>query len=286
MNSEFPELNDETLESLHPKLSLLNYRLEGRYVLCLRQEGILRQLEERAAHFGPLDVPIALQTQIKKIKGTIKELEDEIEQIEHSIAQIIKEIEREEEKKQIVTPPKHRFGTFLEWPPFNQYARDACEIFIAGGSLDNLIQLYGHYLVEKTADGCQVWLVLMDPESPAIPQVELWSDPDLPPDHYRRAICRSLRFLATVDRDRKLEIRLNPSIPALTVMILDGSRPNGRIRVDIQPFQAVSVERPVFELTRQGKDLRWYDLFYRQYSEILWSIAKPVDLSDLPPICL
>jgi hypothetical protein len=288
MDHEIPRKSGEVLESLHPKLPVLNYRLESRYELQLCHVQNLHELEMKAAKFG-VDVPIALSNQIRDTRSTIKELEGEIKQLELSIAQVITEIEKEEKKKQTTTtppPPHHRFGTFLQWPPFNEYAKNACEILVVGGSLDNLTQLYGNFLVKKALDGCEVRLILMDPESPAIPQIELWSDPDLPQDYYRRAICRSLRHLAEIDKKRKVKIRLNPSIPALAVVILDGSQPHGRIRVDIQPFQAVTVERPVFELTHQGADLQWYNLFYRQYSEILWSVAKPVDLSDLPPICL
>jgi hypothetical protein len=244
--------------------------LEHLYALLHQYTESLHELEmAEAKSVGKVD--LNLKYQIEDIRSRIKEIRSEIEK---------------EKDKYPVIPPGPRFGTFLQWPPFSQYARDAHEIFVAGGSLDNLTQLFGGFLVEKAKAGCQVRLVLMDPESPAIPQVERWSDPDLTKDYYRKAICRSLRCLERNDRDRKLKIRLNPSIPALTVMILDGSQPHGRIRVDIQPFQAVVEKRPVFELTRQGEDLRWYDLFYRQYSEKLWSRAKPVDLSNLPPICL
>jgi hypothetical protein len=280
--------DDETIETLHPsrKLPLLNYRLESLYHLCFSQEKTLRRLRERAAHYGPLDVPISLQSQIKETEDTIKGLESEIERLDGVIAQIKKEIGREK-RQQTATPHKGCFGIFSDWPAFNQYTREACEIFVAGGSLDNLTQIFGPYLVRKAEDGCEVRLILMDPTSPAIPQVERWSDPEgLPKDYYRRAVCRSLKRLAHLDEDRKLKVRLDPSIPALTVLIVDGSHPHGKIRVDIQPFQATVDVRPVFELTRQQEDLQWYEMFYRQYSEKLWEMAKEVDLDDLPQTCL
>jgi hypothetical protein len=188
--------------------------------------------------------------------------------------------------ERVQSQPRKCFDVLDAWPPFNEYAKNACEIFIAGGSLDGLTERFAHFLIKKAVRGCQVRLVFMDPESPAIPHVELWSDPNLPENYYRNAICLSLKRLAAIDGAHRLEVRLDPSIPALAVTILDGSQSNGRIRVDIQPFQATVLERPVFELTRQGEDLQWYNLFYRQYYEELWSRAKPVDLSNLPSICL
>lgn len=187
--------------------------------------------------------------------------------------------------ERVQSQPRKCLDVVDAWPSFNEYAKNAREIFIVGGSLDGLTERFAHFLVGKAVRGCHVRLVFMDPESPAIPCVEMWSDPNLPENYYRDAICHSLRRLAAIEGAQKLEIGLNPSIPALAVMILDGSQPHGRIRVDIQPFQATVVERPVFELTRRREDLQWYNLFYRLYYEELWSKAKPVDLSDLPQIC-
>ena len=244
--------------------------LEHLYALLHTHTENLHKLEIMEAIYAG-QAPLYVTNQKEYTQAAIEELRNEI---------------AKEKDKYLATPPGPRFGTFLQWPPFNQYARDACEIFVAGGSLDNLTQIFGFFLVEKAEAGCQVRLVLMDPESPAIRQVEIWSDPDLTAGYYRQAIRRSLQRLAEIDRGRKLEIGLNPSIPALAVMILNGSRPDGRIRVDIQPFQATVLERPVFELTRQGQDRVWYDMFYRQYSKKLWSMAKPVDLSELASIWL
>jgi hypothetical protein len=288
MNSNSPQMSFEMIEALDPslKLPLLNNQLERLYTLCLKQEENLHKLRMKAAIYAPPNVPVELQNQIDETEHTIKDLKDKIGQLAHSIAQVKREIEGGK-GQQPASPPKGRFGIFSDWPPFDQYTEDACEIFVAGGSLDNLTQIFGPHLVRKAEDGCEVRLILMDPRSSAISQVELWSDPEgLSDDYYLRAICRSLRRLAHLDKYRKLEIKLNPSIPALTVLIVDGSQSHGKIRIDIQPFQSTVVQRPVFELTRCREDLRWYRLFYRQYYSKLWRIAQRVDLDDLPQICL
>ena len=284
MSHEAPETNSEKLKALYKKLSVENVLLENLFDLFQLYQQNLHEFQMRAAKTGTIHIPIDLHHEIEETQSKINELKEQIVRTEHSITRIKREIEKEE-KKQIIKPLTHHFSNFLAWHAFNKYAENAQNIFVAGGSLDNLIQLYGSFLVKKTETGCEVRLIFMDPESPAIPQVELWSSPDIPQDYFRRAICRSLRYLAECDKDRKLKIRLDPSIPAMTVVILDGDQLNGRIRVDLQPFQAVVIERPVFELTRQGEDEKWYEMFYQQYSEELWSKAKPVDLSNLPSGC-
>lgn len=287
MSNTVLKINSETLEVLYQILPVYLYRFESRCKLLLQYEQTLHQLEHQAAQHGPLEVPVGLSNQINKIRSIIEEVEIEIEQLEGLISQTKGKIEEKQDNVPPISRPQHRFRTFMEWPPFDQYAKDCCEIFVAGGSLDNLTQLYGPFLVGKAESGCDVKLVLMNHESKAISSVEIWSSPGIPEDYYRRAICRTLRHLSKLTRGRKFvgtfEVRLDPSIPALAVMILDGSKDSGRIRVDIQPFQAVAVERPVFELTRQGEDIKWFNMFYHQYAEKLWEIAKPVDLSNLPP---
>ena len=285
MNYESPDINSEKLKALYKKLSVQNVRLENLFDLLKLYLQNLHEFKMRAAKSGTINLPIDLYHEIEETQSKIDELEKETGKVERSIVEIKQEIEQEEEK-QTVKPLTQHFDKLLAWPAFNKYAEGAQEIFVAGGSLDNLIQLYGKFLVERAEKGCEVRLILMDPESSAIPHVELWSSPDLPQDYYRRAICRSLRYLAECDKYRKLKVRVDPSIPALTVIILNGSQPHGRIRVDIQPFQTVVIERPIFELTRDSEDEEWYEIFYRQYSEMLWSLAKPVDVSNLPSICL
>jgi len=174
------------------------------------------------------------------------------------------------------------FDVVKSWPDFPEYAKDAHDIFIAGGSLDFLIQQHRDFLVKKAKAGCTVRLIIMDPKSPALEQVELWSSPNLPPGYYRDRICETIRFLKQMPGHEMIKVRLNQSIPSLAVVILDGNDSTGKIRVDIQPFQARSVERPVFELLPRGEDKQWYNMFYRQYSERLWEQAKEIALSDFP----
>lgn len=275
------ETTSSSLKTLYLKLSLLNERLENLFALLRLYMQNLHEFKMREAKAGSINPPINLSHEIEETRLKIAQLEQEIQQIENSIRETREEIETEERKS--VKVPVYRFGTFLEWPALNEYAKEAKELFISGGSLDNLIQLYGNFLVNRANEGCMVQLVLMNPDSSAIPQIDLWSSPDLPKEYFRRAICRSLRHLRKIDKERKLKIRLDPSIPALTVMILNGSHADGKIRVDLQPFQAEAIERPVFELFQEGDDIKWYNMFLHQYSEVLWSMATPVDLDNLPP---
>jgi hypothetical protein len=179
--------------------------------------------------------------------------------------------------ERVRSSPPPRFITDLG--PFNEYTEGAREILVAGGSLDLLVGRWSDYLARKARAGCKVRLVLMDPNSGAMSCVERWAGKDLPAGLFRDAICNSLKRLARLDFGGNLEVKLNRSIPAVSVLIVDGSKPNGRMRVNLQPFQCAPDERPTFELRRQGEDERWYELFYQQYVIRLWQDAEEVDLS-------
>ena len=85
MGREMPEMSKETLE----RLSLLQDRLGHLHKLLHKYyTQNLHHLEEKAAHYGVVEVPIALQNQIKETRSKIKGLEDEIEQVECSITEI------------------------------------------------------------------------------------------------------------------------------------------------------------------------------------------------------
>jgi len=111
MSGEMPEMSEETLQ----RLSLLKDRLEHLHKL-LHQYYVqnLHRLEEKAASYGVMDVPIALQNQIEETRSKIKELEDEIEQVEHSITEIKKLVKREGKEKQTRKEEKALLSRFWQ----------------------------------------------------------------------------------------------------------------------------------------------------------------------------
>jgi hypothetical protein len=111
MGREMPEMSKETLE----RLSLLQDRLRHLHKLLHKYyTQNLHHLEEKAVHYGVVEMPIALQNQIKETRSKIKGLEDEIEQVECSITEIKRTVEREGEEKQTREEEKALLSRFWQ----------------------------------------------------------------------------------------------------------------------------------------------------------------------------
>lgn len=111
MSHEMPEMSAETLR----KLSLLQDRLGHLHKLLHKYyTQNLHQLEEKAAQYGVVDVPIALQNQIEETRSKIRELEDEIKQVEHSITEIRKVVKKEGEERQTREEEKALLSRFWQ----------------------------------------------------------------------------------------------------------------------------------------------------------------------------
>jgi hypothetical protein len=177
---------------------------------------------------------------------------------------------------------KQEKGPFLQvradWVPFEKYARDAREISVSGGSLAQLVPRYREFFERKARSGCKLRFILLNPDSPALGAVAGWAA--APADRFKMEIGLSLSHLRQIkDTGCEIEVRLNDTIPALSVMIFDASKPHGRIRVDLQLYQCAPPRRPCFELTRAPYDQEEEDLFQdflAQY-ERLWDQSTPLD---------
>ncbi|MFZ5515930.1 MAG: DUF5919 domain-containing protein [Candidatus Zhuqueibacterota bacterium] len=157
------------------------------------------------------------------------------------------------------------------WTDFEKYSDEAREIFVSGGSLAQLVPRYCNFFLKKAESGCKLRFILIDPASPAIESIAKWKGSTS--KIFKNEIELSLEYLRKLIRTNlDVEVRLNNSTSALTVMIFDASRPSGRIRVDLQLYQCSPEKRPFFELThsqfyKQKENL--YQNFLEQYSR-LW----------------
>jgi hypothetical protein len=157
-----------------------------------------------------------------------------------------------------------------EMPPLERYLEGAREFYVSGGSLAGLVPEYRQFLRE-ISETCDLRFVLLNPNSPALEAAANWAG--APPERFKKEIEVTLLILGELIADgAPLQVRLNNSIPALSVMIVDGSAAHGRIRVGVNPHQCPPSRRPFFELTR-GDDERFYALFYERY-EALWEESE------------
>ena len=157
-----------------------------------------------------------------------------------------------------------------EMPPLERYLEGAREFFVSGGSLAGLVPEYREFFRE-ISERCALRFVLFNPNSPALEAAANWAG--APPERFKKEIEVTLLILGELMADgAPLEVRLNNSIPALSVMVVDGSAPHGKIRVDVNPHRCPPSRRPFFELTRR-EDERFYPLFYQRY-QALWEESE------------
>jgi hypothetical protein len=171
------------------------------------------------------------------------------------------------------------------WAPFENYAKGAQEISVSGGSLAQLVPRYREFFEQRARSGCNLRFILLNPRSAALEAVAGWSAS--PPNRFRTEIEVSLSHLKQIKESGcKIEVRLNNTIPAVSVMMFDASKAYGRIRVDLQLYQCSPARRPWFELTHAPYDEQAEDLFQSflaQY-ERLWAQSTPVEkLAESPP---
>jgi len=176
-------------------------------------------------------------------------------------------LERIESKLSCLSKP----GGFLsdrstQMPPLEEYLQGAKEFLVVGGSLAGLVPEYRDYFRE-ISNGCALRFVLFDPDSPALESVAKWVGTQ--PEIFRKEIeiARSMLDILKAG-GANIEVRMSNAIPSLTVMVVDGSQPHGKIRVSVNPYGCPPARRPFFELTRK-EDERWYRLFHDRY-ECLW----------------
>ena len=165
-----------------------------------------------------------------------------------------------------------------EMPPLERYLEGAREFFVSGGSLAGLVPEYREFFRE-ISEKCDLRFILLNPDSPALDAVAKWADAQ--PERFRKEIEVTLLILGElIANGAPLKVRLNNSIPALSVMIVDGSASHGKVRVGVNPHQCPPARRPFFELTRR-EDERFYLLFYERY-EALWKQSEPWEVESQP----
>lgn len=191
--------------------------------------------------------------------GLLAERLGYFERIENGINQI-----RNQKKTLLVLP--------VTWENFDAYCSSATEVFVSGASLGQLVPR-NKALFEKMAErGCKFRFVLLNPDSPALPAVAKWAGAS--PERFKGAIEESLSDLQYLkgQYDKIVEVKLNDSIPALTIMGFNPKEVNGRIRVDLNLYQCPKRQRPYFELTHSPEnpeEEERYQIFLSQF-ERLW----------------
>lgn len=163
------------------------------------------------------------------------------------------------------------------WAKFDNYAHDAEEICISGGSLSQLLHRSTHILKERAFAGCKIRIVLLDPESPALGAVAEWKGAS--EQQFKRELELSLGRLRELQQQMpSIEVKLNRTIPALTMMMFDADKPTGKIRLDLQHYQCDPARRPCIEIVKSPHDKQKLNLFedFKGQFERLWAHSAAI----------
>jgi len=166
----------------------------------------------------------------------------------------------------------------IDWAPIENYAKGAQEFSVSGGSLAQLVPRYREFFEQRAKSGCKLRFILLNPRSAALEAVAGWAG--APPGRFKTEIEVSLSHLKQIkEAGYKIEVRLNNTIPAVSVMMFDASKPHGRIRVDFHLYQCSAARRPCLELVHAPYDEQAENLFQSflaQY-ERLWAQSTPLE---------
>jgi hypothetical protein len=175
-------------------------------------------------------------------------------------------------------------GFFAPIPSIDSHIEKATRIDLCGVTLSSIMRKQKTNLHGCLWAGCNIRLLIIDPDSPALEEADYRSDLGTV-STYRRALDTTFQdiehLLRKWDSQRddtetsmlgKLSVRLLPYLPPFGIRSFDANQPNGTLFVEIYPHRTPS-KSPTFELTAQN-DGEWYQYFVTQYDR-LWENARP-----------
>jgi len=165
----------------------------------------------------------------------------------------------------------------VSWVAFEKYCESAKEIIISGGSLAALVGRYRTLFQSMASNGTEFKFILLNPNNPALSAIAKWAD--APPDRFQKEIEVTLAHLKElIDTcGPNIQVRLNNTIPALSVMAFNSREQDGIIHIDLLLYKSSPSRRLYFELTRSPYDIaneQSYQIFLEQL-EKQWSEAEP-----------
>lgn len=147
-------------------------------------------------------------------------------------------------------------------------ATGATEICAAGISLISIIPPYVDLYIQKLREGSNLRFLLLDPASTAI---KVWDQQQLAATT-KSDIQTSLRVLNKLmqlkDAKGKCEARLTNTHLSYSLLIVDGKKEGGKLRVEIFVYKKNLHDRPHLHLTKRD-NYKWFQFFCDQF-ESLW----------------
>lgn len=170
------------------------------------------------------------------------------------------------------------FRSRSEVIPFDQQALHASEIYVLSVSGLGFINRYIGFLEKKVMEGCQVKILLLNPDAPALHAWDLQSNPPIPnPGNDIKTTLGMLARLTSLNGSAKgkCEVRLLDVFLSESIVAVDLSKNTGSMVVEFHAYKKAPSERPHVYLHPRSK--HWYDFYHFQFLQA-WSdgtIWKP-----------
>jgi hypothetical protein len=146
-------------------------------------------------------------------------------------------------------------------------AAQAAEICILAVSATDLIHRYQNFLEQKVGEGCQMRVILLDPECEAVRVRDLQIQPWMRSAEDIEISLNALRVLMGKEK-AQVEVHLTEVFLGYSIFAVDLSRPNGTMVVDFHTYRKGPDTRPHLYLTPDSSG-HWFD-FYKDQFETVW----------------
>ena len=152
----------------------------------------------------------------------------------------------------------------------------ADEIDLLGYTFVGFIDELRTSILERLRQGARIRILLVDPTTIA-GKLMMQQNPHTKYPCDVRIVLDRYEEIKGQEACANMELRLLRWIPSCSMVILNGSKESGRMKIGIYPlaYSTRMDERAYFSLAR-GDDQRWYPVFLAQYNK-LWERAKPYD---------
>jgi len=157
--------------------------------------------------------------------------------------------------------------------PIYESIQNAENIDLCGTTLMQVGTQFRGVYEEKLRSGCNLRLLLIDPNSHAVELVgkrnyEAKSSPEALRVYLNVSIDNLRALNSLSDKKGACEIRTLDHAPAIGMIIVNRDKENSEIFVQIFPYKTPHTNRPWFHL-REDKETKWYNYFKNQF-DLMW----------------
>jgi hypothetical protein len=158
-----------------------------------------------------------------------------------------------------------------EIPSYEEKVAHASEICILAVSAISLIHRFLSNFESRVKDGCELRVVLLDPDAPSLDTWDLLSKSPTTESDIRSALQLFKQVMDVETNKGKCEVRLADVFLPFSIVAFDTGKETGEMHIEYYTYKTALSERPHIYLTSRDSS-HWFS-FYQQQFEQIWSEA-------------